>query len=326
MRKSLWITGGLVVAAVTATAIVAHAKRGYHDHGFGYEGGYHGEERGWRRGWRREMSKEDYDAKTRSKFAKWDTNSDGVVDKAEVETRITNRMKRWSWRRRSGGRMMRGLRRFDSDGDGKVTKAEVEAFVTERFARIDLDGDGRITDADLPPMLRGQKFLSGEMQPHEMHRMRRWGRHHGRRHGHRGKRMLRRLYGADTNKDGGVTLQEMQDRASQRFARFDRNNDGAIDRADGDTLRKDMIEYRARRMLHRFGAGSDQKLTFEAFKAHRDKRFARKDRDGDGVLERGERRGGWGHGRWHRDGDEGQRRGGPQNDREDQRDRPRDPQ
>jgi Ca2+-binding EF-hand superfamily protein len=259
------------------------------------------------------MTKEDFEAKTRSKFARWDANSDGTVTAEEVAAIIERRMER-RHHRRGGGRMQRMLRRLDADRDGKVTKAEVEAGVTERFARMDLDGDGVITDADLPPIMRGQNVLSGEG---------RFGRrgHGGRRMG----RMLRRLIGADANKDGTISLQEAQDHAAKRFARFDRNQDGAIDPADQDMLRKEMLDYRVKRFMHRYGAAQSGKLTLEQFTEHRNKRFARRDVDGDGTIEREEMRGGRrGHHRWGRDRDErrgGERggRGGP--DREDREER-----
>lgn len=312
MSKKLWITTTLVVAAVGATAIVAHADRGNrgpggHGH-HGYHGGYNdgGHHRGGRhRRGGREMTKADFDAKTRSRFAKWDTNSDGVVDQTEVEARMSSRMER-RMGRRDGRRWSRMLRRFDPNSDGKVTRAEIEAHVTKRFERMDLDGDGKITDADLPPMLRGMNVLAGgdAMDPH-------FGRHHrhhqGGRGGKRGHRMMRHLIGADTNKDGEVSVQEMQDRAATRFARYDRNSDGVIDEADRDALGKEMLDYRVKRFLHRFGA-TDGKLTMEQFTTYRNERFARRDRNGDGTIGRGDRRGG-GEGR-----NRG-RRGGGEDDR-----------
>ena len=111
MRKSVWIIGGVAIAAVGLTAVGAVAQRGgdgfgygdgdgwrgghhgggYHGrhHGYGERGhgmrhggrGRHGEGRGKR--WDRPATKEDYDAQTRSRFAEWDVNGDGVVDLAE---------------------------------------------------------------------------------------------------------------------------------------------------------------------------------------------------------------------------------------------------
>lgn len=312
MGKKIWIATG-VVAAVGLTVAVAHAQRGEHG-GHGYRGGSHGgyqdeQSSGWngrgrdRGGWGREVTKEDFDAMTRTRFAKWDSNNDGIVDRTEVEARLQERGERrskgWGHHRRGGGHMKDGgqmggghmgrqMRRFDTDRDGKVTKAEVETAVTERFQRIDLDGDGRITDADLPPMMRGMNVLSGE-GPGYM------GHHMGRRHGRRGGGMLRHIIGADTDKDGEITVQEAQDHAAARFARFDRNGDGVIDTADRDALRAEMLDYRVRRFFHRFGAG-DGKLTLEQYQKHRNERFARRDVDSDDMIERGEHRDGWGRG------------------------------
>ncbi|MGI9477095.1 MAG: hypothetical protein ACR2PI_10345 [Hyphomicrobiaceae bacterium] len=326
MSKTIWITSGVVAAAIGLTALVAHAERGRHE-GRGYGGhhggyGHHGRwgrDRHWgehgrrgRRGRRgRDITKDDFDARTRARFAKWDANSDGVVDAGEAEARIAARMER-RFARRGGRRLQRMLRRLDADRDGKITQQELEARVTERFERMDLTGDGRITDADLPPMLRGRDFLSRETGVRR-HRWRR-ARHHGRRGHRRGRRMLRHLAGADTNKDGAVTIQELQDRATKRFERWDWNKDGVLDKADRDTLRKETMDYRVRRFMHRLGAGKDGKLTMEQFAKHRDARFAKMDADGSGVIERSERRGRGGHHRgrrWHRgyDDDRGGRPG-----------------
>ncbi len=302
VSKKTWILAGVVVAVAGAGAIGAHAYRG------GYEGGYHhgrgsedgdygrGPERhGWGRG--RDLTKSDFDERTRERFARLDANSDGVVDAAEMAAMIARRME--GRRRGADDRFMnRLMRRFDVDRDGKVTKSEVEARVAEMFARLDIDGDKQITDSDLPPMLRDRDFLSGGGD----------GDYRGRRGG-RGMGMFRRLQEADANKDNVVTVAEMQTAAAKRFARFDHNRDGVLDEADRDAFRKDVVDYRVRRMLHRFGASAEGKMTFAQFKAHRDERFARMDFDGNGVLSRDERprHRGWGP---HRGGHHGHGRGG----------------
>lgn len=313
MSKKIWITTGLLAAtAVGATVMVAHAERGrdgdgWRGHGDRYESPDHGmrghhrgrdHRGGWGRG-KRDVTKDEFDAETRSKFAAWDANSDGVVDRTEVEVAMAQRAegregRRGRHGRRDGRHWQRMLNRFDADSDGKVTKAEIETYVTERFTRMDLDTDGKITDADLPPMMRGMNILSGG-EPGDMAGFG-MGHYHGKHHGrgsHRGgHRMLRHLIGADTDKDGAVTLQELQDRAAKRFARFDRNGDGSIDQADRDALRKEMTDYRVLRFMHRHGA-QDGKLTLEQYTKTRNERFAKRDVDGDDTIERGEGRGGW---------------------------------
>jgi Ca2+-binding EF-hand superfamily protein len=248
------------------------------------------------------MTKEEYDSETRSMFSAWDANVDGVVDSAEAQAAISNRMSHMRGDR-GGSRIKRLLGRYDANDDGKVTLEEVQTKVTERFAQMDLDGDGKITDEDLPPIMRGRKILSGGDQSM------------GHRHGglghhqmHGGKRMMRYLRGADANKDDVVTLQELQDRAAKRFAWIDHNKDGAIDQADHDTMRKAMMEYGAKRFMHRYGA-ADGKLTLQQFSTYRADRFAKRDAERSGMFEQDNMhdRGGWGRqNRWnddYRDGD-----------------------
>jgi Ca2+-binding EF-hand superfamily protein len=270
MGKKVWIISGIVATALGVTAVVAHAQRGSHDGGWGHSrDGY--EQRGhWRRGWRnrsdRSMTKEEFDADTKSRFSKWDVNSDGVVDKVEAIAGVSGRMEGHRHHYR-GQRWERRMRRYDADGDGKVTKEEVEARVTKKFQRADLNGDGVVTDADLFPLLRGRNILRGEA------RMGRRG-HHGHR---RGGRRLKHLIAANVDKNDEVTLQEMQDYAAMRFARFDRNKDGVLDNADREALRKEIVEYMALRLLHRYGAGPNGQLTAEQYNKYRSEKFTRRE-------------------------------------------------
>ena len=339
MPKSVWIIGGVAIAAVGLTAVGAMAQRGGdgygYGHGDGWRGGHHdggwhgrhhghgergdgyrhrgrghdGEGRGKR--WHRRMTKDDYDAQTRSRFARWDVNGDGVVDRSEVEARVTDRMERGMGRRGGFGPGMRMLRRLDEDSDGTVTKAEVEMYVTRMFTQMDLDGDGHITDNDLPPMMRGLDIIKGERPHFAMGGGRHgWGhRGQGRRaHGRRGGMpILRHMLGADANKDGEITIEEAQDLAAKRIGRFDRNGDGSIDETDRDALRAEIIDYRVRRFLHRFGANPEKGLTMEQFKTYRDDRFARRDLDDDGVITRREMRGSGRHGAGRGGWDHGER-------------------
>jgi Ca2+-binding EF-hand superfamily protein len=313
--RKTWIATGIVATAVGLTALVAHAERGGRD-GYGHggpRGGWQsddGERGSWRRSRGGKMTREEYDNETRAMFAAWDANVDGIVDSAEAQAAISNRRDARHGGR-GGHRMQRIARGYDADNDGKVTLEEVQAKVTKRFARMDLDGDGKITDADLPPIMRGQKVLSGGDEGMGRHG---WG--HGHHHGHKGRWMIRYLRGADADKDDAVTLQELQDRAAMRFARLDHNKDGVIDQADRDTMRKAMMEYGAKRFMHRYGA-VDGKLTLEQFSAYRAARFTERDADGDSAVERDDRndRGGSGRNRrWNdRDGD-GERGSGPEPD------------
>lgn len=322
--KKFWIMAGVLAAGAGATAVTAYAYRGHHGHGGYHEG--RGEFRESRGGWRRgPVTKEDFDARTRSQFARMDANSDGVVDAEEAKAMIERRMERRGKRskRRGGGQRFgeRMMRRFDVDKDGKVTRAEFDERIKEMFARADLNSDGNITDADLPPMMRDREVLSGKG-------------HVGRR-GRHGGRMLRFIRGADANGDNMISTEEAMAAAGKRFARYDRNKDGTVDKADLEALKTEAVDYRVLRFMHRYGASQDGKLTKEQFTKFRDERFARLDFNKDGELSRdempgrkgrmmrrgkhwrGEHRGG--HRHWGRRGDAGpsHRQGGPRGPRRD---------
>ena len=288
-RKTVLIVAGALLTVGAVAAISAPGDRGNRMGGAMF-GGWGDGFMGGKGRWHKAMTEEEFDAETRARFARLDRNSDGVIDAAEIEARLGQRVAKHKGK--GGRRGERLLRRFDADRDGTVTRDEFSKHVRERFAELDLDNDGRITDADLPPALRGRGLLTGDAEAP--------------RRGI-GRRMLTLLRGADADKDGVVTRDEVLAAADKRFATLDRNKDGALDKADADALRKDTVDYRARRFIHRFGADSDGKVTKEQFFAKAKERFARLDRNSDGTVSRGERGRHMGRG-WHGRGESG--RGG----------------
>jgi len=233
--KRFWIITGMLVAGAGITTVAAHGLKHVHD-----RGGYHnysdggddvlpGRHRGWWGG--SSITKEDFDARTRARFARMDSNSDGIINADEARKGIEARMERGrgGYKRRRVERFaQRILRRFDINKDGKVTAQERESRIAEMFARFDLDSDGRITDADLPPMLRGRGLLGGNTP-------------RGDRAPRRAFRGMRFLFGADTDGDNMITLEEAQAAAAKRFARWDLNKDDAIDRADMQGRREEAL-------------------------------------------------------------------------------------
>lgn len=75
-------------------------------------------------------------------FQRMDANSDGIIDKADLEARVGEAIA-YAKRQR--------MHVLDKDKDGKVSKDEFTARPRQRFADFDLDGDGKITSTDLPP-------------------------------------------------------------------------------------------------------------------------------------------------------------------------------
>jgi Ca2+-binding EF-hand superfamily protein len=278
-KKKVLIVAAILVAGGAAIAVSAPGQR-LHDrmmdrwsHGGGPGmgpslGGFAGN-------WRGDLTREAFDEKVRERFARFDTNSDGVIDVAEIEAALAKAREH----HHRGPRH----RHADRDGAGKrgdvgrgrtVTKSEFLDNVRHRFAQADLDGDGKITDADLPPTMRGRGVLTSEQ---------------GVRHGGPGLRMIAFLRGAEADKDGAITLDAVIKAAGDRFDRMDRNKDGTLDRADRDALVKEMTDYRVKRILHRFGATGEGKITREqAFKVAGEM-FTRLDRNGDGTITRNER-------------------------------------
>lgn len=240
----------------------------------------------------RGMTKEQFDTRTRERFARLDKNSDGVIDKAEMEAAVAEHGSKGRGRHAMGRGEMgdRMLKRMGADADGKVTKDAYRAEITRRFAEADLNSDGKLDDADLPPMMRGRNALDriGE----------------GRGRGRSPLGWIRRL-GVEA-KAGVISRDDVLAAADKHFASLDRNADGTVDKADVDVLRKEMTDYRVQRMAHRMGAGPDGKVTREQFQAKAAERFARFDADGDGRMDgRGHGRRGWRHERGHGGGDHG---------------------
>jgi Ca2+-binding EF-hand superfamily protein len=76
-----------------------------------------------------------------SQFGRFDRNSDGYIDDADVPERMRAR------RDASGGGMMR--KEFDKDGDGKVSKEEFVNGPTTLFDLADTNHDGRLIEQEL---------------------------------------------------------------------------------------------------------------------------------------------------------------------------------
>ncbi|MEM9030071.1 MAG: hypothetical protein AAGC70_17035 [Pseudomonadota bacterium] len=329
MKPIGWIAMGGIIVAAGVGAGAAFADRGerWLDGPGGMDRGYfdddhdRGERRGrWRRWFRGDLTKDDALARARSRFARFDANGDGVIDRTEVSARLEQRMsRRWRGNRRLERRMLR-IRRADADRDGKVTRAEFRQRAEERFRRGDLNGDGQISDPDLPPFLRDQDALKRDagLLPGRRFAHGRRGHKHGRHGPRRGARALQMLRRANVNNDNVVTKDEVMAAVDKRFDRMDRNDDNALDPADADTFRKEMITYRTDRFLNRFDSRASGRVTRDAFLKYAEERFARRDLNGDGRITRDEV-GGPRRGRWReRDDDDRPERGrGPQPDRSD---------
>lgn len=309
-KRTLIALTGVLVAAGVAAAISAPGPRGHRGGGWDGNEQLDGSDIRGRRGWfgPRSITADEYDAQTRERFARLDKNGDAILDAAEIEAamkeRIGGRQGRRDGGRAHGGSAESGdgfLRMF-GDKDGKVTKDAFLAEAKRRFTQMDLNTDGKITDDDLPPMMRGKGMLKaggptdmGRMAPHV---------------GAMG-RLLGDLRQADTKNEGVITLDAYLLHQTKRFDEFDRTRDGIVNAADFEQMRKEMTDYQIKRFLHTYSAGAQGKITKDQFYAVAKERFARLDRKGEGKITFD--RSGWGdrHRGPERRGDQGPERGPP---------------
>jgi Ca2+-binding EF-hand superfamily protein len=111
-----------------------------------------------------------------------------------------------------------------------------------------------------------------------------FGEHGGDLFGPSPARFGERLKEADTNKDGVIALDEFLARRDPTFARFDKNNDGVIDRAEFEAFAKESADYWVKRFIKRFDADRDGRIGKDEFAQARKDRFAMRDLDGDGRI------------------------------------------
>jgi Ca2+-binding EF-hand superfamily protein len=296
-KKKVIAAIALVALAGAAATVAAQGQRNWGQHNGGHRNGDHGggmglgmgpgmgqgdgmgDMRGRRGMFGRDLTKDEFDGRLRERFARLDKNSDNVLDAAEIEAAVTERMGRGRFAGGQGGPGQPGmsaqppaqmmLRRLGADKDGKLTQQAFLDRVKARFAEADLNNDGKITDDDLPPMMRGRGLITTENIKNS--RM----------------PMFRFLRDVEV-KDGAITLDAVLAGATKQFERMDRNKDGVVEQADVAAMRKEMTDYQVKRFIHRYGADKDGKVTKEQFFAKEAQRFAEADTNGDGVISREE--------------------------------------
>ncbi len=152
--------------------------------------------------------------------ARADANADGRVTLQESQAALRAR-----------------ILRFDADRDGRVTRAEMdgarEQFRARRAERREQRGKDVFArlDADHDRQLSQSEFAAGREQMRE-HRRQRWAergemRRGPGRPGHRGQ-PGERFERLDADRDGAVSVAELDRAAAERFQQMDANHDGAL--------------------------------------------------------------------------------------------------
>ena len=172
------------------------------------------------------VTRADVQARVAKAFAKLDTNHDGFISKDEANA-LEQRRQQAAEQRAERFDPSKTFDRLDLNHDGKITLAEAQAARSQHsegtpgqpakaqatafkglFARADVNKDNVITRAEFDAM--GQQIKA---------RMEKAATTKGE---------MRMFDQADANKDGKVSLAEMQQAALTRFDRMDLNHDGKI--------------------------------------------------------------------------------------------------
>ena len=176
--------------------------------------------------WQKPMTRADMEAMVKAHFAEADANKDGFVTQEEMKAMRDRHMQ---------AMMGEMFTRMDANGDGQISRAEFDAHHAAHMqAGKDAHaGHGNMMPPPPPP--------PGGMGPEGMKMM----------HGNMGDKDGMGPLGAaafakaDSNKDGKLSLAEVQAAQAERFAKLDANKDGVV------TADERKAMFKARRAAHR---------------------------------------------------------------------------
>ena len=180
-----------------------------------------------------------------------------------------------------GDRVKMLLERFSKNGDGKVALEDIPAPMRERLAKFDKNGDKvldrtELKDAPLPDM-------NGDVN-----------------------RMLERvkqvMQSLDKDGDGKVALVDFPAEFKERLARFDKNNDGQIEKSElaelsamaggagGNAGGPGAMLERAQQLFKQYDQDGDGKIALADLPTQISERISRMDANKDGQIDKSELR------------------------------------
>jgi Ca2+-binding EF-hand superfamily protein len=179
----------------------------------------------------RAETRADVQAHIATLFAKLDANKDGFIAKDEIKAIEAKRDQKLEKRAESLD-PSKAFAKFDANKDGKLTAADVQGktgkqakMATALIARADANKDKVVTRAEFDT-------LTGKIKA----RLEKAAESNG-----PGDRLFAH---ADANKDGRVSLAEMQQDALSRFDRVDANKDGKVSPAERKQARAELLSQR----------------------------------------------------------------------------------
>ncbi len=99
------------------------------------------------------ISKAENRAMVEARFARMDADKDGMAEAGEARKGMgKGKWKRGGERRGAGmgaGGKGKAMAKLDTNGDGAISKAEFDAMSAQRFAKLDTNSDGKIDAAEM---------------------------------------------------------------------------------------------------------------------------------------------------------------------------------
>lgn len=222
-------------------------------------------------------------------WAQLDANRDGKLTQDEMQTAAAEKIKA-----------------ADTDGDNAASREELKAYFqakhaqkkADRFAKKDTNGDGVLSNDEVPRMpqeLFTKLDADGDGALSQDELSAKFGKH-GKSKAHkdpaaRAARVGKRFAKLDKNADGGIARDEVPKMPEPRFSQMDSDGNGVISSDEFAAARsaKGHGKRWGKGKLPNVDTNGDGKIDVAEAQAAAAQRFAKMDKNGDGVITEDER-------------------------------------